>query len=331
MPDKPPPGLPARAAKLPGLALAVAPWLLLLAAFGLLDARIVAPANLLVVLLQATPIAMLGLAVFWILLTGEIDLSAGHGVTLSAVTMGTLLSSGVALPLALGAGFALCLALACVNGLLVALLGIPSFIATLASMLLVQGATLMVATTGTILVLDPGLRAFGGLGAAGGVPPTIACSAGVAAASWWLARQTGFGLKTFALGSHPERAQLAGVAVGRQRFGVFLLSSVYVFLTAVIVIARVPVVNPGVGGASLLLDAIAAAVIGGTSLHGGRGTVAGVLCGAVTMALLTSALRVLGVEPSSLDFYKGLCIVAILLGDRGLHALRALAQGRSHG
>ncbi|MCW8165186.1 ABC transporter permease [Verminephrobacter aporrectodeae subsp. tuberculatae] len=310
-----------------------APWLvlcLLLAAFGLVDARIVARENLWVVVQQATPIALLGLAVFWVLLTGEIDLSAGHSVTLSAVSMGTLLSSGVALPAALGVGFACCAVVGCVNGLLVAALRIPSFIATLASMLLLQGATLIVATTGTILVLDPRLRAFAG-SAGAGVSPMVAFTAAVALGSWWLARWTGFGLKTFALGSHPARAELAGVRVQVQKFGAFLLSSVYVFLAAAIIIARVPVVNPGVGGTGLLLDAIAAAVIGGTSLLGGRGTVGGVVCGALTMSLLTAALRVLGVEPSSLDLYKGAIIVLILLGDRGLHALRALAHGQRHG
>lgn len=315
----------------------LAPWLvlaLLLAGFGLADGRIVSPGHLRVVLLQATPVAMLGLAVFWVLLTGEIDLSAGHTVALGAVTMGTLLSAGMALPAALGIGLACCLAIGGLNGLLVAGLGIPSFIATLATMLIAQGATLMVATTGTILVLHPGLRAFGSTAAL--LAPTLAFTLGIALLSWWLSRQTRFGLRTLAAGSHPERAALAGISVGGQRFTVFVLSGGYVFLTAVLLIARVPVVNPGVGGISLLLDAIAAAVIGGTSLHGGRGTVAGVVCGALTISLLTGALRVLGLEPSALELGKGLAIVLILLADRGLQLARVLARrqaapGPAHG
>lgn len=319
--------------KLLNAALDLAPWLvlvLLLAAFGWVDARIVSPDHLRVVLLQATPVAMLGMAVFWILLTGEIDLSAGHSATLSAVTMGTLLSAGMALPAALGIGFASCAAVGGLNGLLVAGLRIPSFIATLATMLVVQGATLIMATTGTILVLNPALRAFGGMG--DGLAPTIAFTIAIAVFSHGLSRQTRFGLQTFATGSHPERAALAGISVGWQKFGVFVLSSGYVFLAAVILIARVPVVNPGVGGVSLLLDAIAAAVIGGTSLLGGRGTIGGVICGAITISLLTAALRVLGTEPSSLDLYKGLVIVLILLADRGFHVVRALANrhGQAH-
>jgi ribose transport system permease protein len=312
-----------------GIALDLAPWLvlgLLLLAFGTVDARIVSSANLMVVLLQATPIAVLGLGVFWVLLTGEIDLSAGHAVAFGAVTMGTLLSSGMTLLPALGIGFAACLVTGFVNGVLVGALRIPSFIATLATMLMLQGATLIVARSGIILVLDPVLRAFGGFTSPLGVPPTLLFVVVLAGATWWLSRQTGFGLKTYAVGSHAARAELAGIAVGLQRAGVFMVSSIYVFLTAVVMISRVPVVNPSVGGISLLLDAIAAAVIGGTSLFGGKGTVGGVICGAVIISLLTAALRILGVEPSSLDLYKGLIIVLILLSDRGFSAARVLAN-----
>lgn len=310
-----------------GIALDFAPWLvlaLLLAVFAAVDVRIVSADNLLVVLLQAVPVALLGIALFWVLLTGEIDLSAGNAVSLSAVTMGTLLSSGVSLVPALAAGFATCLASGALNGALVGALRIPSFIATLATMLILQGATLMVARTGIILVFEPSLRAFGAPAARFGVPPTIVFALCVAAATWYAARQTSFGLRTYAVGSSPARAELAGISVGLQRFGVFAVSSVYVFLTAVVMIARVPVVNPGTGGISLLLDAIAAAVIGGTSLFGGAGTVGGVVCGAVVISLLTDALRVLGVDPSSLDLYKGLIIVLILLSDRGFAVVRAV-------
>jgi ribose transport system permease protein len=313
--------------RLIGTALDLAPWLvlaLLLAVFALVDARIVSYQNLLVIAMQATPVALLGLALFWVLLTGEIDLSAGHAVSLSAVLMGTLLSSGVGLATALIAGFAACLAVGLVNGILTGVLRIPSFIATLASMLVLQGATLIVARTGIILVLDPALREFGGFTSALGAPPTVVFVLAVAVASWVVARQTTFGLKTYAIGSNAARAELAGVSAALQRLLVFVVSSVYVFLTAVVMIARVPVVSPSTGGISLLLDAIAAAVIGGTSLFGGKGTVSGVICGAIIISLLTAALRILGVEPSSLDLYKGLVIILILLGDRGFNVARTL-------
>lgn len=104
---------------------------------------------------------------------------------------------------------------------------------------------------------------------------------------------------------------------------VYCASSIFVFLTAVIMISRVPVVTPNIGGTSLLLDAIAAAVLGGTSIFGGRGTVWGAVVGALIVSLLTTALRVFGTDPSSLELYKGAIIMVALLADSGMTYAKA--------
>lgn len=296
--------------------------IVLLLLFATVDSRIVSLNNLIIVMLQATTIALMGFGLFWILLTGEIDLSAGHLVSFCAVTMGTLLSSGIGLTTALLIGFLACLTFGIFNGIMVAVLKLPSFIATLATMLILQGATLMVAKTGTILVMDPVLRSFGAFTSSWGLPPTVIFVAIIALLCAWISRRTAFGLKTYAVGSSVERAELAGISVIKQKIGVFALSSVFVFMTAVVFISRVPVVNPNIGGVNLLLDAIAAAVIGGTSLFGGRGYISGVLCGALIISLLTGALRILGIEPSSLDLYKGGIIICILLLDQCINYFR---------
>ncbi|ALR78047.1 ABC transporter permease [[Enterobacter] lignolyticus] len=307
------------------MVLDLAPILLLivlLLVFGIVDSRIVSINNLTIVMLQATTVALMGLGLFWILLTGEIDLSAGHLVSFCAVTMGTLLSSGTGVVPSLAIGLLACLAFGLFNGLMVAVLKLPSFIATLATMLILQGATLMVAKTGTILVFNPLLRSFGAFTSMVWLPPTVVFVCVMAFLCWWISRRTAFGLKTYAVGSSVERAELAGISVKKQKIGVFVLSSVFVFLTATVFISRIPVVNPNVGGVSLLLDAIAAAVIGGTSLFGGRGSVGGVICGALIISLLTAALRIVGVEPSSLDLYKGAIIICILLLDQSINFVR---------
>lgn len=131
-------------------------------------------------------------------------------------------------------------------------------------------------------------------------------------------RRTRFGLRAYALGSDPAAAELAGIPVVRQTILVYSASGLFVFLTAFVMICRVPVVTPNIGGTSLLLDAIAAAVLGGTSIFGGRGTVWGVVVGALIVSLLTTALRIFGTDPSSLELYKGAIIVAALLADSGM-------------
>jgi ribose transport system permease protein len=153
----------------------------------------------------------------------------------------------------------------------------------------------------------------------------LVAAASVGVVAWAIMRGTRFGLRTYAIGSDVEASKLSGVSFQRQQVLIYVVSSLMVMLTAVAIVSRTPVVSPNVGGTSLLLDAIAAAVIGGTSIFGGRGTVAGVLVGAVIIALITNALRVFGVDPSSIDLLKGTIIVLALLADTGIRAVRTRA------
>ncbi len=305
-------------------ALNLAPVLLLvtlLVVFGLIDPRVVSPASLRVVVIQATPIALLGLGAFVVLVTAGIDLSTGMGVALCSVVMAGQLVGGAALPIALFTGLAAMLVLGLVNGLLIGLFRIPPFIVTLATMAAVQGATLQAAQHGVLLVANPVLQAMM-LGELAGIPYPVVMVLMIAALTWVLMRHTRFGLRTYAMGSDPAAAQLAGVNWSRQQILTYLVSALFTFLTAALMITRVPVVTPNIGGTPLLLDALAAAVLGGTSIFGGRGTVTGVLTGALIVSLITGALRVFGVGPSSLDLCKGAIIVVALLADAGLRFSR---------
>jgi ribose transport system permease protein len=304
-----------------------APIILLLAllvVFGLIDSRVVDGGNLKNVLLQATPIALLGLGAFVVLLSGGIDLSAGYAAALLSVVLAKRLTSGDTLAVALLVTLGAALALGLLNGLLVGLAKLPPFVATLATMVMVQGATLKVATSGVLIVNDPTLRSLG-RDTILGVPAMLVAAALVGAIAWVVMRGTRFGLRTYAIGSDVEASKLSGVSFQRQQVLIYVMSSLMVMLTAVAIVSRTPVVSPNVGGTSLLLDAIAAAVIGGTSIFGGRGTVAGVLVGAVIIALITNALRVFGVDPSSIDLLKGTIIVLALLADTGIRTVRTRA------
>lgn len=295
---------------------------LLVVVFGAIDSRVVDPDNLRNVAVQATPIALLGLGAFVVLLSAGIDLSAGFAVGLCAVMMAQRLSEGDGLSAALLVGLGVALAVGLVNGVLVGYANLPPFVATLATMAMVQGATLQVATSGVLVVDNDALRTLGTDDVAG-IPLAVIAVAAVALVMWGIMRGTRFGLRTYAIGSDAEAARLSGVGWRRQQLLIYVVGAVMVFLCAVLVISRTPVVTPNVGSVSLLLDAIAAAVIGGTSIFGGRGTVFGVVVGALIMALLTNALRVFGVDPSGIDLYKGSIIVVALLIDAGIRVARA--------
>lgn len=290
--------------------------------FAAIDPRVVSTQSLINIAAQATPIAVLALGALVVLLTGGIDLSAGVGVAFCAVLIATLVDGGLGLPGALATGLVAMVLIGFLNGAVIALLRIPAFVTTLATMVALQGATLAIAAKGTLMLKEPWLRLIG-VERPLGVPNVILLAALIVLAAGLIMRRTRFGLRTYALGSDGAAAELAGVPVKRQTILVYAASGLFVFLTALVMIARVPVVTPNIGGTSLLLDAIAAAVLGGTSIFGGRGTVWGTVVGALIVSLLTTALRIFGTDPSSLELYKGAIIMAALMADSGMTYAKA--------
>ncbi len=298
----------------------LSPLILLVAlmiVFAVVDPRVVSSQSLVNIVAQATPIAVLALGALIVLLTGGIDLAAGVGVAFCAVLIASLVDAGVGLPGALTIGLAVMLFVGLVNGMVIALLKIPPFVTTLAAMVVLQGATLAVASKGVLMLKDPVLR-FVGIERTFGIPHVVFATLVIVLGAAVLMRLTRFGLRTYALGSDAGAAELAGIPVTRHTILIYAASGLFVFLTAVVMISRVPVVTPNIGGTSLLLDAIAATVLGGTSIFGGRGTVWGTVVGALIVSLLTTALRVFGTDPSSLELYKGAIIMAALLADTGM-------------
>jgi len=302
--------------------------LIILAVVAVVEPRVVHLSNLKEVVIQASPIAILALGAMVVLLTGGIDLSAGFGVAMVAVAMvGSMglegsLVHGLLVALIFGLGLGL------VNGVLVGVVRIPAFIATLATFTAVQGVTLMKAKSGTLIVADPTLLRIG-TGTIAGISFPIVIAAGVALFVAVLLRMTRFGLRTYALGSgEPDAARLSGVPVARHLVMVYLLAGLLTAITGVLIAGRSGVVAPNIGGVSLLLDAIAATVLGGTSIYGGRGTVWGTLVGAVIIALITNALRSSGVDASSLDLWRGGIIGLALVVDAGIQLVRRRLEDR---
>ena len=298
----------------------------LLAVFSAADPRVISTQSLINIVSQATPVAVLALGALIVLLTAGIDLSAGVGVAFCAVLIATLIDSGLGVPAALVIALVVMLLVGLLHGLIIALLKIPPFVTTLATMVALQGATLGVASKGVLVLREPALK-FIGIERTFGIPNVIFATLVIILVAAVLMRRSAFGLRTYALGSDAAAAELAGIPVTRHIILVYCASGLFVFLTAFIMISRVPVVTPNIGGTSLLLDAIAAAVLGGTSIFGGRGTVWGAVVGALIVSLLTTALRIFGTDPSSLELYKGAIIIAALLADAAMtHAKARLVE-----
>jgi ribose/xylose/arabinose/galactoside ABC-type transport system permease subunit len=313
------------------LLLAASPLALLalaVAVVAVVEPRVLDGSNPKDIVTQASPIAILALGAMVVLLTGGIDLSAGYGVAMVAVIMVGAMSDGTSLVEAIAIAVGVGLALGLVNGVLVGVVRIPAFIATLATFGAVQGVALSQAKSATMIVSDPTLLRIG-TGTLLGIPSPIVIAAVVAVVLAVLLRQTRFGVRTYALGSEePEAARLSGVPVARHLVLVYALAGVLTAITAVVLAGRAGVVAPNLGGISLLLDAIAATILGGTSIFGGRGTVLGTLLGAIVIALITNALRVSGADASSLDLWRGAIIGVALTVDAGLQVLRRRLEDR---
>lgn len=299
----------------------VALLVIALFACGLLDNRILTPQNLVIILMQSVPVLFLALGAFVVLLTGGIDLSAGVSVTLGSIVIAIALGSGADLPMALLAGLATVVALGVINGILITVFRVPAFVTTLATMSCIQGVGLLLATRGVYVLNEPALKWLGN-GRLAGMPVSILVAILVIVLAYVLMHHTLFGLRVYATGSDPAATGLANVSTNRVLLFTYTVASCFTFLSAVMLIARTPIVTPNLGGQSLLLDAIASCVLGGTSIFGGRGTVIGVVAGTLIVGLFSNALRVVGIDPSSLDLMKGGLVIAALVCDVGITSVR---------
>lgn len=294
--------------------------LLLLAVMAIINPRNVSSGNLIDVLINAVPVALLALGAMWILVSGGLDLSAGFGVAMCALVVGGGLQQGFPLPIVLINGIVAGLALGLVNGILIGVLSIPPFIATLATMVGVQGVVLLLGKQGTVIVNNDFLS-FIGAARPLGVPMLIVIAVFIAAVVAALARYTVFGLYTYGLGSNSSAMVSRGVPVIRQIVLVYVFGGLMVALTAIVLVAKVQIVDTNIANINIMLDAFAATILGGTSLFGGKGTVSGTLTGALIISLISTSLIVVGVSTDDVNLFKGITIVVAVIIDAGIRAL----------
>jgi ribose transport system permease protein len=271
------------------------------------------PGNLVNVVEQSTIVGILAVGMTFVILAGGIDLSVGSLVALAGIVLALVLRRGGAVPVALAAALATGIAAGLANGALVAFGRLPPFIATLGMMSAARGAALLLADGRPISGFDAGFRAIA-TGRLLGVPgPVVLMLALVAVAHLVLAR-TVFGRQAYAVGGNVEAARLAGVDVARHTLVTYAIAGASAAACAVVLVARLGSAQP-IAGIGYELDAIAAVVIGGTSLLGGTGSVPGSLVGALIMSVLRNGLNLLGVSSYVQQIAIGAVIVVAVLLD----------------
>jgi rhamnose transport system permease protein len=269
-------------------------WAVLLTALALRAPGFFAPGNLRDIAVTNAPAFLVAIGMTVVIVAGQIDVSVGSQFAVAAVIAGLLAKTGLPLPIvALLAACAGAL-FGCLNGALVALLRVPSIVATLATMAFWR-ELLRWATQGAWIQGLPANFQWMGLSQAQGELAILAVAALSFAAIAWSMRNIQAGRAVYAVGTQPESARLAGNPVTALSFGVFMLLGALTGLAALLDSVRFSAIQTG-SGAGLELKAISAAVIGGTSISGGKGNLWGTLLGAAVLAVIAPALTFLGIN-----------------------------------
>jgi ribose transport system permease protein len=264
-------------------------------------------ANLLNVLRQASLTFLIASGLTLTILTAGLDLSVGANVGLSACLAATVMKStgSIALGVMAGLGFGTLVGL--LNGLIITLLKLPPFIATYGMLWTLNGVTYWFMGGETIYGFSPGFRQLGS-GYWLGVPVPIYVMAAFLVAGGIFTRYTTFGHEVYAIGANPEAARLSGVPVRSRLNLVYVLSGAMAGLAAIVYLARLNSAEADIGEA-LTLPAMAAVLIGGTSLFGGSGSLTGTLVGAVTLTLVVNGMNLLNVDANWQPLVTGVIVI----------------------
>ncbi len=280
-------------------------------------------ANLTNVLQQAVETSLLALGMTFVILTAGIDLSVAASAALSATVFGMMsITWSLPSPVAVLGGLAAGAACGLVNGLLITLLRIPPFIATLGTLNLFRGIAYQ-ATSGVPLSgLPPEITAFG-TAKISVIPVTVIIAAIAYAICWFVLKSTKLGAYAYTIGGNARAARYVGIPVKRYLVGIYIIAGVCAALAGMILSARVQSVQPTMlTGAEL--DAVAAVVVGGTSLFGGRGSVIGTVAGALVLSSIRNGLNLMAVSP----FVQMMVIGVVVILAVGLDRIRARTEQR---
>jgi len=288
--------------------------------------------NGMTVALQVTSIAYLGLGATCVIITGGIDLSVGSVLALSGVAAALLVKAGVPVPIGMLGGVVVGAICGAFNGLFVTRMGLPPFIATLGMMLVARGVALQITGARPVSGLGDSFAELGNgslfrvvrMGSDGfpdivfpGIPYPVIIMVVLAVLVAIMLSRTSLGRHIYAVGSNAEAARLSGVNVNRVKLITYVLSGALAGLTGCVLMSRLVTAQPN-EGVMYELDAIASAVIGGTSLMGGVGTISGTAIGAFVIGILRNGLNMNGVS----SFIQQIIIGLVILGTVWIDQIR---------
>ena len=277
-------------------------------AFGLIDRNVFSGQNVMNLLRSMSKYLLIGVGQSYLLITGNIDLSIGSMVGMSAMVSATLMTMGVHPVIAMAVALLCCLVCGVINGTLVGKFKLPPFIATLGTMSVFRGIAYVVTGGWPVLNIPDAYRKSLGAKVIGDVPISIFVLFAIAVIAHILLKKTRFGNYLFAVGGNEEAAKLSGVNVDRTKILAYSMCGFCVAFAGMIMLANLGTGEPATGQ-GYELDAIAASAIGGTRMAGGKGSILGTFLGALLLAALKIGLIITGVSTFWQYIVTGIIIV----------------------
>ncbi|MGW7930382.1 ABC transporter permease [Staphylococcus xylosus] len=290
--------------------------ILLVIIISALNSAFLEPSNLFNLLRQVSINGLIAFGMTFVILTGGVDLSVGSTLALSSAMIAILMVSGVDSIVALLIGCIFGAILGAINGLLITLGKMAPFIATLATMTVFRGLTLVITDGNPITNLN-GSYAFQlfGRGYFLGIPVPAVTMFITFIILYIILHKTVFGRQTYAMGGNEKAAFISGIKVNKLKVMIYSLAGLMSAMAGAILTSRLNSAQP-TAGMSYELDAIAAVVLGGTSLTGGKGRILGTLIGVLIIGVLNNGLNLLGVSSFYQQVVKGVVIIIAVLIDR---------------
>lgn len=298
-------------------------FLLLAAILSVSNEFFLTPGNISNVLLQTSINGVLAVGMTFVILTGGIDLSVGSVVALAgivsasfATTSSTAAIYGAPYPVAIPLVVGVLVGVICgaLSGLIVSYFAVPAFVTTLGMLSAARGLTLIYGGGRPVPALTPEFRWIG-TGHILGIPAPVIILAIIFGLAWWILTRTRFGRYIYAVGGNAHAAKTSGIDVVRIRFSVYVISAGLAGVAGMLLSARTGSALPQ-AGIAYELDAIAAVVIGGTSLSGGIGRITGTLIGALIIGVMNNGLDLMGIQSYYQQVLKGALIVGAVMLDQ---------------
>ncbi|MGL4403987.1 MAG: ABC transporter permease [Fusobacteriaceae bacterium] len=270
--------------------------------------------NILTVALQTSIIAIIAIGQTFVLITTGIDLSIGSNMAIAGIITSMALVSGVPMPLAILLGLITGIISGLINGLLIVGADLPPFVVTLGSMSVVRGIALFITNGVPVSGLPRAFRYIGN-GKMLGIPFSVLIMIGITLAFGFILSKTKLGTHIYACGSNIEAARLSGIKTKKVLILVYVFSGFLAACAGIILASRIASGQPS-AGMGYELFAVASAVIGGTSLAGGEGVIAGTLIGALVIGVLRNGLNLMGVSAFTQEILIGIVIILAVYADR---------------